>query len=161
MSLKIQIDSNAKEVARGFKEWPRVMAAAVARAMDQQNQLTLGHISSRKLSRRGPETLGVITGRLRGSLRATKALAGTFAVSSSIGTNVKYAGAHEYGSKPHVIRPRKAKALRFAGRNGLVFARFVNHPGTPARRPIGSGIEERSANYSEALSKAIEEAWAK
>jgi hypothetical protein len=36
-----------------------------------------------------------------------------------------------FGSMPHIIRPRKAKVLRFRGRGGgVVFARKVNHPGT-------------------------------
>lgn len=161
MSVKIDITENAKAIVRELQEFPRTMAEAVGRAMDQQNQFTIGHIVSRKLSQRGPTTLGVVTGRLRGSVRASRASVSTSAVESSIGTNVSYAGAHEFGSKPHVIRPRKAKALRFAGPNGVVFARFVNHPGTPARRPIGTGIEERADNYSQAISRAIEEAWGK
>ncbi len=159
MSVKIDISENAREIARQLREFPADMARGVAAAMDSQNQLAIGHITSRKLSSRGPTTLGVVTGRLRGSIRATRASAGTSGVESSIGTNVKYAGAHEYGSKPHVIRPRNGKFLRFSGRNGVVFARFVNHPGTPARAPIGTGIEERKDNYSQAISKAIEEAW--
>lgn len=165
MSVRIEISENAKEVARGFKEWPRAMAEAVAAAMNDQNALTIGHITQTKLSQRGPTTLGVGQypggGRLRASIRSTRANVSSSGVDSSIGTNVKYAGAHEYGTKPFTIRPRKASVLRFVGRNGPVFARFVNHPGLPARRPIGSGIEERSANYSEAISKAIEEAWGK
>jgi hypothetical protein len=39
----------------------------------------------------------------------------------------------EYGSKPHVITPKNAKALRFISREGeVVFTKRVNHPGTPA-----------------------------
>lgn len=161
MSVKLDISENAREIARQLREFPQEMARGVAAAMDSQNQLSIGHITARKLSSRGPSTLGVVTGRLRGSVRATKASASASGVESSIGTNVKYAGAHEYGSKPHVIRPRSRKFLRFSGRNGVVFARFVNHPGTPARAPIGTGIAERRDNYSQALSKAIEEAWTK
>lgn len=50
-----------------------------------------------------------------------------------VGTNVVYARIHQQGgtTKPHEIRPRNRKALRFNGR----FARKVNHPGSriPAR----------------------------
>lgn len=50
-----------------------------------------------------------------------------------VGTNVVYARIHQEGGKtrPHIIRPRHKKALRFNGR----FARQVNHPGSdiPAR----------------------------
>ncbi|MGA5202815.1 hypothetical protein [Streptomyces variegatus] len=34
------------------------------------------------------------------------------------------------GTRPHIIVPRRAKALRFQGRGGIVFAKRVRHPGT-------------------------------
>jgi hypothetical protein len=34
-----------------------------------------------------------------------------------------------WGSRPHAIRPRTKKVLRWAGNNGFIFARFVRHPG--------------------------------
>ena len=34
-----------------------------------------------------------------------------------------------WGSKPHVIKPKNKKALRWPGRGGFVFAKFVRHPG--------------------------------
>ncbi len=62
----------------------------------------------------------------------------------------------ESGTRPHVIRPRNGQALRFLGgggrvsqagpnqriatrAGGVVFAKVVHHPGTPARpwfRPV-------------------------
>lgn len=55
--------------------------------------------------------------------------------------NVGYAGAVEYGSRPHVILPKRRKALAWGGSRTLAgglrsgssatnFARRVNHPGT-------------------------------
>lgn len=34
------------------------------------------------------------------------------------------------GTKPHDIRPRTRKVLRFESRSGTVYARVVHHPGT-------------------------------
>lgn len=48
---------------------------------------------------------------------------------AGVGTNVPYAAAMNNGSKPHVIKPKTKKALKFNGR----FAKKVNHPGTPPR----------------------------
>ena len=49
------------------------------------------------------------------------------------GTNLVYAAIHNNGGKtrPHVIKPKRAKALKFNGR----YAKSVNHPGSdiPAR----------------------------
>ncbi|MFD4314983.1 hypothetical protein [Streptomyces sp. NPDC058548] len=36
------------------------------------------------------------------------------------------------GTRPHIIRPRRKKALRFEVRGEVVFAKFVRHPGTRA-----------------------------
>lgn len=35
----------------------------------------------------------------------------------------------EYGSDPHMIFPKTAKALRFEWDGDIVFAKYVNHPG--------------------------------
>lgn len=47
---------------------------------------------------------------------------------------VPYAEAQAFGARPHVIFPRKAKALRFywGKAGGVVYFRKVNHPGNPA-----------------------------
>ena len=46
----------------------------------------------------------------------------------------------EDGTKPHVIKPRRAKLLRFRAKSGaLVFARKVNHPGTKPYRFLYGG----------------------
>lgn len=36
------------------------------------------------------------------------------------------------GTRPHLIRPRRRKALRWQGAGGAVFAKLVRHPGTRA-----------------------------
>ena len=68
------------------------------------------------------------SGRLRNSI--TPSSTNDTAV---VGTNVEYAAIHNFGGKtsPHLIRPKKGKALKFGGR----FAKQVNHPGSniPAR----------------------------
>lgn len=47
-----------------------------------------------------------------------------------IGPNTDYAAYVEFGTKPHEIRPRNAKALAWRGPNGMVYAKVVHHPGT-------------------------------
>lgn len=41
-----------------------------------------------------------------------------------------YHGWHIFGSDPHIIRPRRRKALRFTVGGVVVFAAQVRHPGT-------------------------------
>lgn len=68
------------------------------------------------------------SGRLRNSITQNST-----ATEAMVGTNVEYAAIHNFGGKtsPHLIRPKKGKALKFGGR----FAKQVNHPGSniPAR----------------------------
>lgn len=40
----------------------------------------------------------------------------------------------EYGSKPHIIRARRARALRFVVGGKTIFRRWVRHPGTRGYR---------------------------
>ncbi len=45
------------------------------------------------------------------------------------GTRVNYAVFVEYGTKPHKIRAKKKKSLRWVSGTGFMFAKEVNHPG--------------------------------
>ena len=44
--------------------------------------------------------------------------------------NADYSAALEYGTKPHVIQPKTAKALHFKSDGEDVFTKRVKHPGT-------------------------------
>lgn len=116
----VQISDDAKKVLQGMQELPLRMARAMCRALDRQNQLTIGYIQEHKLSERGPKTLGVVTNRLRSSVRATPAMALGDGVTSAIGTNVVYAGPHEFGFDGEVtVKEHTRKvATRFQIDNG-------------------------------------------
>lgn len=70
----------------------------------------------------------VRTGRMRQSIEIKVMNEGV-----RIGPTTDYAAYVEYGTKPHEIRPKNKKALRFRMGNTLVFAKKVNHPGTKAQ----------------------------
>lgn len=53
-----------------------------------------------------------------------------------VGTDDEIAKFLEYGTKPHRIQPRNAKALKFEVGNKTVFAKYVNHPGTRAHESL-------------------------
>lgn len=44
------------------------------------------------------------------------------------------------GTKPHQIRPRRAKALRFSVGGATVYALVVNHPGTKPNDFLGKAL---------------------
>ena len=61
---------------------------------------------------------------------------------SIVGTKIEYAPHVEFGTVPHVILPKNAKALRFKGKGGkYVFAKRVNHPGTEPNPFFERGVE--------------------
>lgn len=67
----------------------------------------------------------VDTGRLRSSV--VRQEYGQF--NRTVGTNVEYAASVEFGTAPHVIRPKNAKALK----TPFGFFKKVNHPGSRAK----------------------------
>lgn len=68
------------------------------------------------------------TGRLAQSF--TSAVAGDMV---RVGTADRRAAWHHAGTRPYLIRPVQARALRFLTTGGVRFARQVQHPGLPAR----------------------------
>ena len=143
---------------------PDSMLGAMAKALDQQNQLTISHIIEdyASFSKEGPAQeigLRVQSGRYRASIRASKAVVNGQAVSSGIGDNLVYAAIHEFGGviPAHDVVPKSAGALRFMIGDRVVFANKVHIPDItmPARAPIQHGIEDRLGDYGEALSDAV------
>jgi HK97 gp10 family phage protein len=80
--------------------------------------------------------------------------------SATVEANARYAAYVEFGTKPHVIRPKTKKALAWApsGQTRLsgrprkgakrIFATIVNHPGTKAQpflRPAVEAAVERQS----------------
>jgi hypothetical protein len=63
----------------------------------------------------------------------------------------------EGGSKPHVIRARSAKALRFIGKGGLVFRKSVNHPGTKPYRFLSRARDQASGSFHRGMSRRMAE----
>ncbi|WP_280420641.1 HK97 gp10 family phage protein [Nocardia carnea] len=48
------------------------------------------------------------------------------------------------GTRPHVILPRRAKALKFQAGGRTVFAARVNHPGTRGTRFLAKAVEDET-----------------
>jgi len=108
------------------------------------------------------------TGNLARTIRLGRVTETSVEVTAGGRNKVGYAAAVEYGSRAHVIRPRKAKVLAWGGvrtlggrlRKGAHatnFARRVRHPGTRAKpylvpgvmaavRRVGSGLLVKAWN---------------
>lgn len=173
MSYEITITSNAAQAAAQLQAIPPAMVAGIASALDRQNDLTIGHIQAKKLSKRGPTTLGVISARLWKSVSRTLASVEGDAITSGIGSNVGYAKIHEFGfDGPEQVKAHKRRIIAFdryarqgsrlvqtqSGIRGTIRA-HTRHMRIAARRPFGSSLDERTAAYRSSISSALLTAW--
>lgn len=82
------------------------------------------------------------TGQLRASVRVR--VQGNTATIFA-GTKLNYARYVDEGTRPHVIRTVKKKALRWPTTGGYAFAKYVNHPGFKGHHYM-QGTWERERN---------------
>lgn len=87
----------------------------------------------------------VDTGRLRASIRIESRRTLTLRSVYTIGSDVEYAKYVNDGTRPHIIRPRRARALRFRVGGRIVYAAVVHHPGTRARPFLDDALRQVAA----------------
>lgn len=76
----------------------------------------------------------VRTGRLKASIHPDPVRrSGPWSIDSGVSADAPYAAPVHEGARPHVIRPRYARALRFEVGGRVVFAQRVHHPGQRAQ----------------------------
>jgi phage gpG-like protein len=156
--VTIRLSDEARRVVARYRALPARMLQAVARAMDEQNQLTIGVMVEKRLSfpREMPPTpdgLRVITNTLRKSVLARPVEVGAGGVvRSSIGSAVRYAALHEFGGvaqRPEHTRrgpPRVSLgsgatlSVGAAVRAGILTARGAVRRGDRNTRLIGGGV---------------------
>ncbi|MFA5711470.1 hypothetical protein [Mycolicibacterium sp.] len=103
----------------------------------------------RRIANQARADVPVKTGNLGRSIREGEIkMVGPFRVEGSVEATADYAAAVHEGSRPYVIRPRKAKALRFQVGGRTVFAARVNHPGVRARPFLRNAAERIAAQES-------------
>lgn len=97
----------------------------------------------------------VDTGNLKNTISTDIAGDG---LSAEVTANADYAAHVEYGTRPHVIRPRNASMLAFKVGGVTVFAKEVNHPGTAAQPFMTPAAERARPAFHAAVKQAVERA---
>jgi phage gpG-like protein len=184
--IPIGISSNVAKIIGRAKEWPARVLRALAKTLDRENELTTAEIQANNLSRRGSSTLGVVTNRLRSSARPSRAVITGQRIESAIGSNVIYAGVHEFGFRgmvtvrAHLRRNPRGDVFR-GGRSVTAFLTKDGHirrkrarpvaegvsrvkahtmqMNMPARAPFRSGVEDRLPAYRTAASDSLYKSW--
>lgn len=155
--MAISVRHNAPEVALQLASVPPRLDAAMTRAAT--DGLGILHAAMRAEIPRsddpdrapGPHAQDDIDRRLRVAADGT--------VTGEAFTNNEVLYYRWSGTRPHVIRPRNAKALRFRGSSGEhVFAGKVNHPGTKAHPWVEAAGAKSEAAIKAGFVKEVEEA---
>ncbi len=78
---------------------------------------------------------------------------------AEIVAEASYAPFVEFGTRPHLIRPKMRKSLRWATDEGYVFARLVRHPGSKPypffRTAIKEDLEEAKKEFVQTFLQAL------
>lgn len=103
------------------------------RSLLQQEATRVVRDGQRKVLNSAKLRSPVDTGQLRASHRSGHVVVTGDKVSADIVAEQDYSLAVHEGSRPHVIRPRRARVLTWGKGAGRVFATSVNHPGSRPR----------------------------
>ncbi len=200
MSVAIAFDERSQELVRALRGLPQEMIEAVARGMYKGLALALGKITRSRFTGKGPfpvpqGRLGVRSNRLRSSLRwnvtgqpgqagGERSRIEGNTVTGSMGSNVEYAGVHEYGFTGEVqVRSfrRQVSPTQFV-KKGLGVLKGTKKLGkeafkaalgmesvrahrrrmnVPARAPLGSGLREHGGIITQQIGAALRAAWIK
>lgn len=122
----------------------RLDRAALNRTMRGASRREL-EIAARQVMNRAKVLAPVDTGRLRASIRIESRRTFTLRSVFTVGSDVSYAPMVHDGTRPHIIRPKRAQALRFRVGGRIVYAKVVHHPGTRARPFLDRALREVAA----------------
>src|SRR5690606_16486493 len=115
--------------------------AAVDRVGLERASILVKKVTRQHLNR-AEVVIPVDSGRLR-VWRAVRAGDGFGSmVKGQVEYTADYAAAVHNGTRPRVIVPRRGRYLRFQMGGRTVYARRVNHPGTPARPYLATALQE-------------------
>jgi phage gpG-like protein len=167
LSAQISINPDLTAAIKGLK--PDVIRAALARGLDRGAMRLVGKITQDRLTGKGPfpvpqQRLGVRSGRLRQSVRASQAKANGDQVSVSIGSAVRYAALHEFGwsgvqpVRAHQRTVRKIFGQPLAQPLTMTVRAHQRKVTIPERRPFRAGIESNVPALEAELERAVTQA---
>ncbi len=172
MKLSITLTKDESAALLGLKDGAARLVRPLARAWGQASQEVLGRAVKNRFTGRGPfpvsqNKLGVVTNRLRKSMRSTAAtVESTGNIVSNMGSNVSYYAPHEFGFRGRVqvqghtrrgvaqdrrtsrgrvsraeINSQKVRILVRGRRNFSYVKPHSRRMNIPARRPLGAELD--------------------
>lgn len=113
--------------------------------------------SATAMAAKHPSLFKPRTGRLQRSFQFRRLSGGNAPAARMIANPgvAPYAGFVAFGTKPHEIRARRAKFLRFVQNGRVVFRKSVHHPGTEPRPFFNQAALYGEAELRRALVEAV------
>ena len=151
MSITVQLDSFEKiknwfkNISIGLK---KVARATGRRVTNEAEQLAKERVRSpeKKPGKRAGADFQSIESEFKD---------GTVSFIGTVKSDSPIAGIIEFGSRPHIIRPKGNKVLFWPGAKHPT--KEVKHPGTPACRVLGDAVEDGVFKIDEKLAEALKE----
>jgi hypothetical protein len=110
---------------------------------------TAGGMVGRDLKARGEalvalarHDVGKKTGRLAASIGSNLGHTAGGELMVTVGSSNRIALIHHNGTRPHLIFPKRARALRFTSGGRIVYTRIVRHPGTRPNPYLTSNLSK-------------------
>jgi len=183
--LQIKLSPEAEKIVAGYQTLPARLVTAVVAGMKEANLFAIANIQRAHLRGKGPfppseHKLGVRTGRLLGSVWDTDPTpVSNTQIQSFVGSDVIYAGPHEYGGVIHhpalqlklrhavdkkgsLLKQRtNSNLLKFAKRGKPARESTVQGKAydvtMPERAPFRAGLAESAPEYTRSISEKIME----
>lgn len=135
----LRLNAGQKALSEGLTEFTMSLFRSVHRVIDEGKSFT-------------PRT-----GHLQQSIRVD--LSNVKEGKAEIVADASYAPFVEFGTRPHVIKPKNRQSLRWATDEGYVFAKLVHHPGSKPypffRTAVKEGLEEAKREFVKAFLSAL------
>lgn len=173
-SYKVKRDESVNqilEILKGRRSFAQVREALL-KGVAEGNELLLARIDKERLSGKGPfpvsqKRLGVVSGRLRRSMRFSRPTFQKGTLKTAVGSNVRYFGRHEFGGSGRQVRVGAAK-VKAHFRNNLFGRRqrvkipahtrqaYLRKDTTPKREPVSAAVRQHAGRiYGITLEKAL------
>ena len=140
--IKVEVKREGLNIELLGRLFSRVIERFIERLADRTEEV---------MYEKAPERTGRLKKSIRKIVKPNKAV---------IGPTVPYAIYVEYGTRPHKIRPVRARALRFEVEGRVVFAARVLHPGTRPQPFVRETAEQIRDEVSEVFHDVfVSEGW--
>ena len=138
--IEMRIDTNAADIAAAFGGRIENLELALAKRLDQLD----AELQRRVVENLQGPILNQRTGKAARSVEMIPATISDTSIEGSVqagGGTAYYLRFQEDGTAAYQIVPNRAKVLAFEIGGKTIFSKRVQHPGLPARRPVGQTFD--------------------